>query len=125
MAQDLRLVVEGFRITGCWANVNAPALSHNAHNHPNNLFSGVYYLATGKGADVITFLDPRPQVLQVLPRLQKPTADNLTEINLPTPEGRLILFPGWFVHGVPANRSNRERVSVSFNLMPAGWPAAS
>jgi uncharacterized protein (TIGR02466 family) len=121
VAQDQRLAVPRFRVTGCWANVNAPGLSHNAHNHPNNLLSGVYYVATGKGADVITFLDPRPQVLQVLPRFDKATTDNLTDINLPTPEGRLLLFPGWLVHGVPANRSNAERVSISFNLMPDGW----
>jgi uncharacterized protein (TIGR02466 family) len=121
VAQDLRLAVPAFRVTGCWANVNMPGFAHNAHNHPNNLFSGVYYLATDKGADVITFLDPRPQVLQVLPRFETATTDNMTDITLPTPVGRLLLFPGWLVHGVPTNRSNRERVSISFNLMPEDW----
>ncbi len=121
VAQDQRLAVPAFRVTGCWANVNPPGYSHNAHNHPNNLLSGVYYVATDKGADVITFLDPRPQVLQVLPRFDAATSENLTDITQSTPEGRLLLFPGWLVHGVPANRSNRERVSISFNLMPESW----
>jgi ectoine hydroxylase-related dioxygenase (phytanoyl-CoA dioxygenase family) len=49
----------------------------------------------------------------------------MSDINVPTPEGRLLLFPGWFAHGVPSNRSNRERVSVSFNLMPEHWTAAT
>lgn len=103
-------------ITGCWANVNPPGLSHNAHNHPNNLLSGVYYLRTGTGADVITFLDPRPQVLQVLPRFTQQTALNASELNVPALEGRLVLFPGWLVHAVPSNRGNAERVSIAFNL---------
>ena len=123
VAQDLRLAVNAFRVTGCWANVNAPGLSHSAHSHPNNLLSGVYYLATGEGADAITFLDPRPQALAVLPRFAKPSPENRSDIAIPALEGRLLLFPGWFVHGVPENRSNRERVSVSFNLMPEAWGA--
>ena len=32
-------------------------------------------------------------------------------------DGRLIIFPAWLSHGVPANRSNRDRISVSFNIM--------
>lgn len=117
VADDMKLARADFAITGCWANVNPPGLSHNAHNHPNNLLSGVYYLATDQGSDAITFLDPRPQVLQILPRFTEQTAANASELNVPAPEGRLLIFPGWAVHAVPGNRSNRERVSISFNLM--------
>lgn len=121
VVQDQRLAVQTFRVTGCWANVNAPGLSHSAHSHPNNHLSGVYYLATGEGSDAITFLDPRPQALAILPRFTKPTPENRSDIPIATPVGRLLLFPGWLVHGVPINGSSRERVSVSFNLMPEGW----
>jgi len=117
LLHEMKLDPADLAVTGCWANVNPPGLSHNAHNHPNNLLSGVYYVATGKGADSITFLDPRPQVLQVLPRFLEQNQLNATELSLPAPEGRLLLFPGWAVHAVPTNRSNRERVSISFNLM--------
>jgi uncharacterized protein (TIGR02466 family) len=51
----------GFKITGCWANINAPGAGHRVHNHPNNYLSGVYYVRTHAGADSINFLDPRPQ----------------------------------------------------------------
>ena len=116
-AGELKLASPDLAITGCWANVNPPGLSHNAHNHPNNLLSGVYYVATGQGADAITSLDPRPQVLQGPPRFTEQTALNASELNVPAPEGRLLLFPGWAVHAVPGNRGNRERVSIAFNLM--------
>jgi uncharacterized protein (TIGR02466 family) len=117
--EEFRLVKQPLAITGCWGNLNPPGLSHNAHNHPNNLISGVYYVRTGAGADVITFMDPRPQVLQVLPRFTQQTPLNATELNVPALEGRLVLFPGWLVHGVPSNRGNQERLSIAFNLTPA------
>lgn len=116
MAQ-LKVASSGLVVTGCWANVNAPGLPHGSHNHPNNYLSGVYYVQTGPGADMITFLDPRPQVLQILPRFTQVTPQNAQELNVPAPEGRLLFFPGWAGHAVPANRSNQERISISFNLM--------
>ncbi len=124
VAEQMKLARADLAITGCWANVNPPGLSHNAHNHPNNLLSGVYYVATGTGADIITFLDPRPQVFQVLPRFLEQDAMNASDLNVPTPEGRLLLFPGWAVHAVPSNRSNAERVSISFNLMYRDYETA-
>ena len=117
VAADMKLLQTKLVVTGCWANVNPPGLSHNAHNHPNNLLSGVYYVATGEGADTIVFSDPRPQVLRVLPRFVEANAHNAQDLNIPAPEGRLLIFPGWAVHAVPGNRSGRERISISFNLM--------
>jgi ectoine hydroxylase-related dioxygenase (phytanoyl-CoA dioxygenase family) len=38
--------------------------------------------------------------------------------------GSLILFPAWLPHSVDANRSDRERISISFNLMFATYAEA-
>ena len=32
-------------------------------------------------------------------------------------EGRLVIFPSWLKHTVPANDGKSERISISFNLM--------
>ncbi|MDF1624011.1 MAG: putative 2OG-Fe(II) oxygenase, partial [Pseudohongiella nitratireducens] len=34
-------------------------------------------------------------------------------------EGRLYVFPGWLEHGVEENRSDRDRLSISFNVLAA------
>jgi len=57
----LKVGHEGLKVTGCWANLNAPGTGHPAHSHPNNYLSGVYYARVQPGADTINFLDPRPQ----------------------------------------------------------------
>ena len=32
-------------------------------------------------------------------------------------EGRLLIFPAWVKHNVPANDGQTDRISISFNLM--------
>ncbi len=106
-----------FEITGCWANVNPQGAHHNAHSHPNNFLSGVYYVRSGAGADSIRFTDPRPQTLQVSPRYRERGPTNAYEAFVNVPEGRLVIFPAWLSHSVPTNVSGRDRMSVSFNIM--------
>lgn len=108
---------EGFDITACWANVNATGASHKAHSHPNNYLSGVYYVRTHEGSDVINFQDPRPQTSIIRPPVTELTAVNTDQVVLKVKNGTLLLFPSWLEHSVPPNRSNQPRMSVSFNIM--------
>jgi uncharacterized protein (TIGR02466 family) len=113
----LRVIYEDFLITGCWANISAPGAGHEAHIHPNNYLSGVYYVQTQGGADSITFQDPRPTAHIIAPRVSENTRDTTSRVTLQVKEGTLVIFPAWLVHAVEPNTSNRERISVSFNLM--------
>ncbi len=36
---------------------------------------------------------------------------------MPVKEGMLVVFPAWLPHSVDFNKSDRERISVSFNVM--------
>lgn len=113
----LQVVYDSFEITGCWANISATGARHNAHGHPNNYLSGVYYVQTQKGANTITFDDPRPQNYIMLPHFRKFTAENSRSVTLDVQDGTLLVFPAWFLHSVDHNRSEKERISVSFNIM--------
>lgn len=113
----LEVDYENFEITGCWANINPPGGINTPHMHPNNYLSGVYYVQTGAGADSIFFSDPRPQAGMVLPRMKRENVYSANEASIEAKVGRMIIFPAWLMHGVPANRSSRDRVSVSFNAM--------
>ncbi len=113
----LQVIYDSFEITGCWANINATGARHRAHAHPNNYLSGVYYVQTQKGANTITFDDPRPQNYIMLPHFKKYTAENSRSVTLDVQDGTLLVFPAWFLHSVGRNGSDKERISVSFNIM--------
>jgi uncharacterized protein (TIGR02466 family) len=113
----LKVARQSVRITGCWANLNAPGAGHRQHNHPNNFLSGVYYVRTQAGADNIGFLDPRPQTAIIRPPVTELTVENTEQVVVSVKDGLLLLFPAWLLHAVDPNRSNRIRVSIGFNLM--------
>ncbi len=104
-------------ITGCWANVSPRDRDHRPHTHPNNLISGVYYVQTLGEGDEIVFHDPRPQAHVIQPILTRPVAERQSAIGVEVKPGRMLLFPSWLRHSVRANRTDRERISVSFNVM--------
>jgi len=110
-------------ITGCWANINPRGSGHRAHVHPNNFLSGVYYLKVPPGSGAITFQDPRPQAMQVSPRVAQANPLNSSSQTIPVEEGRLVLFPAWLAHAVPPNPGEDVRISVSFNLMFSDFTA--
>lgn len=113
----LKLEYNEIQITGCWANISAVGAAHKPHTHPNNFLSGVYYLQADAGATHITFDDPRPQTNIMSPVTREITAENAGQIHLGIQAGMLVMFPAWLAHSVPVNSSDRERISVAFNVM--------
>jgi uncharacterized protein (TIGR02466 family) len=113
----LRVGPERFEITACWANVLAPGAAHRVHSHPNNFLSGVYYVRTHPGGDTINFHDPRSQTGIIRPPVVELTAENTDQIVVRVAGGTLLMFPAYLQHSVDANRSDQERVSISFNIM--------
>lgn len=110
-------IEELFEITGCWANINPVGGLNTPHTHPNNYLSGVYYVKTGEGSDRIFFSDPRPQASMVSPQVKEDNIYTGNEVSMEAKVGRLIIFPAWLTHGVPANQSGDDRISISFNIM--------
>ncbi len=113
----LHIASDGFEITGCWASVNAPGASHRIHSHPNNYLSGVYYAQVQPGADTINFHDPRPQTALLRPPITELTGQNTDQVVVSVATGTLLMFPSWLAHSVDANRSAKERISISFNVL--------
>ena len=113
-----------FEITGCWGNINPKGGLNSSHTHPNNYLSGVYYVAVPEGAGQIVFTDPRPQAGVMIPPVARYNKFIGNKITLEAKEGRMLLFPGWLLHSVPVNRSDEERVSISFNIMFSDYTEA-
>lgn len=105
------------QITGCWANIGFPGSRHRPHAHPNNYFSGVYYVKAPRGGNTITFIDPRPQAGVMVAPADQASPGHAQNITVDVHPGSLIFFPSWLYHSVDDNRSGEERISIAFNVM--------
>ncbi len=102
-------------ITGCWANVNPPGAYHPTHNHPNNFLSGVYYVDVPSAGSCLALQDPRPTMIMPRPKEYSRLTANAADVA--SKSGRLVLFPSWLRHNVPANNGDTDRISIAVNLM--------
>ena len=119
--EEEHLTSEPF-LGGMWANVNPKGGMNRAHQHPNSLWSGVYWIKTPKNCGQLKIDDPRSAACMTRPRqkdVNKP--DRLwRETHYDPIAGRCIMFPSWLMHCVDPNESNDIRISVSFNFLQKG-----
>ena len=105
-----------------WANINPPGAMNRSHQHPNSLWSGVYYIKASKNSGHLKIDDPRASAAMYRPRQkdgEKPLR-LLRETHYEPVAGRLIMFPSWLLHCVDPNNSDDIRISVSFNFLQKG-----
>ena len=105
-----------------WANVNPPGGMNRAHQHPNSLWSGVYYIKATKNCGNLKIDDPRSSAAMCRPRQKEGEKPSrlFREIQYEPIAGRCIMFPSWLMHCVDPNESNDIRISVSFNFLQKG-----
>ena len=105
-----------------WANINPPGAMNRAHQHPNSLWSGVYYVKAPKNSGHLRIDDPRSSAAMSRPRQKEgPVPARLfRETHYEPVAGRCIMFPSWLMHCVDPNQSNDIRISVSFNFLQKG-----
>ena len=115
--KKLEFEYKKIEITGMWGNLLKVGVSHPPHTHSNNLWSGVYYVESAKGAAPIQFFDPRPQANQFQPK-NNPNWNNSGMIQFNPDIGTGIIFPSWLQHWVPMTQF--ERISVSWNILLRG-----
>ncbi|MBL9126325.1 MAG: hypothetical protein JNL97_01700, partial [Verrucomicrobiales bacterium] len=117
-AASLDFDLEGRRLvmTDCWVNIMPKHTAHGLHLHPLSTVSGTYYVRTPRGCSSLKFEDPRLACFMAAPpRRADPRPENRTFVAYPAEAGRVTLFESWLRHEVAANRTDAERVSISFN----------
>jgi uncharacterized protein (TIGR02466 family) len=107
-------------ITISWINVSQNGESHNTHNHPNSIVSGVLYIDTCE-EDTISFLNPKTDIFGHFNFSQNPKLSG-DEWFYSATTGRLIVFPSTLPHHVRPrpNTCKGERLSLSFNTWIKG-----
>lgn len=116
---DFDLGGKALSLDSLWINILDPGGAHPAHIHPHSVISGTYYVDVPDGAGAIRFEDPRLGLMMASPPRKKRAARANRPFATYAPrEGMVLLWESWLRHDVPENRSESERISISFNY---GW----
>jgi len=101
-----------------WANVNRQGNFNQLHNHPENAWSGVYYVRAGDYAEdtirnpgELHFHDPRERINMI----DQPGVPFGKPVAIRPAEGLMLLFPSWLGHSVNVFYSDTVRISIAFN----------
>ena len=101
-----------------WVNISPPGASNKVHFHADCHFSGVYYISLqAPECGSIYFRDPRIASRMLSYPAREATEFTSDQVRMHPEEGRMYVFPGWLEHGVEENLSDRDRVSISFNVL--------
>lgn len=104
------------QMSSCWVNIMPSGSYHTMHIHPLSVISGTYYVQTPKNCGAIKFEDPRMVgFMGSPPRKENAQERNQRFVELKPQAGNVVLFESWMRHEVPQNKSDIERISISFN----------
>ena len=94
-----------------WAVVAGSDTHIESHIHLRAWLSGVYYVSSGElGSD--------QGWLRVGPPAGVQPAEGWEERLVEPAPGTLVLMPGYFFHSTTTTRSERDRISIAFNVTP-------
>ena len=107
-------------ITQSWLNKSGKGEFHQKHSHPNSIISGIWYPLINKNLPPIQFDNYRTPQVEMGVKNGGYNTFNSTHLTVPMNEGELILFPSTLPHSVSANKTDDERISLSFNTWCKG-----
>jgi len=106
-----------YRIFSSWLTKTAPKAFSEPHLHTNSWLSGIYYPKGDPGFSIRFFNNTITQFST------PPTEYNIFNSRtwvITAEDNLLILFFSQLVHQIMPNTSNKDRFSLSFNLLPKG-----
>lgn len=98
-----------------WLNINPPGGYNQLHNHLGSVLSGVYYVDANTDQGNIQFERSDGAEYHIPDYVEKETYYTSSRATYAAKTGGLYIFPGWLKHSVQGNRSNTDRISISFN----------
>jgi uncharacterized protein (TIGR02466 family) len=111
--REILLSYNQLHITQSWINKSGKGASHHNHTHANSIVSGVWYPHVIDNMPPINFYSGTDKMISL--QYGSRNIFNSPTYFIPPVKGDLILFPSDLVHGVPENKADEDRYSLSFN----------
>ena len=93
-----------------WTNINQPGSRNVVHSHKPGICSGVYYIQ-GTNTGRLKFINPANLLSDCNPRSPFTRAFQVSPL-----DRDLVMFPSWMPHEVDQNLSDRERISIAYDV---------
>tara|TARA_B100001113_G_C20894949_1_gene528723 strand:- start:62 stop:655 length:594 start_codon:yes stop_codon:yes gene_type:complete len=108
-------------LSSAWVNINPTGGCNKRHNHPNCDLAGVLWVKCPQNCGEIIFYNPNNfEISNTLyaydDQFKVNTGVQARHIVTPI-EGKILIFPSHLDHEVEKNKSNQDRISVSFNIV--------
>ena len=111
-------------INYCWFNKIPPSGYSEIHMHPNSLYSGIVYIDVSDEGGEINFrhnINLTNNSIKYVPEVKKNNIYNSESWMIRPKEGDIIILPSGVLHEVLKNRSDKDRYSFAFNILPCNF----
>jgi uncharacterized protein (TIGR02466 family) len=99
------------KVKDLWVNIASKGDYQEVHNHPT-YFSGSIYINVNKNSGKFVIINPlSTESLKMYPSQIFKYEHFIEPIN-----SMILIFPSWYQHRVQQNKSDIDRISVSFNI---------
>lgn len=100
-----------FRHARGWINFCKYGQEYRFHSHRMTTIAATYYVDVGDKGGIIRLLDPRSTLGWI-----SLNPEHYNVFNYKPKAGQMIMFPGWLVHQVSHNQTDKDRVAVTTNM---------
>ena len=104
------------KCTSMWAIINKKGNFNIEHTHPNNYLSAAYYVKAPENCGNFKATNPNILSRHIRAKTKQANELNSNSASIKINEGDLLIFPAYLPHSVEENKSNEDRVIVSFNI---------
>ena len=99
-----------------WAIINKKGNFNIEHTHPNNYLSAAYYVKAPDNCGNFKATNPNILDRHIRAKSNQPNELNSISASIKVNEGDLLIFPAHLPHSVEENKSDEDRVIISFNI---------
>ena len=99
-----------------WSIINKKNSFNIEHTHPNNYLSAAYYVKAPDNCGRFSITNPHMISRDKIPKRTDRTEFNRNAAQIEVKEGDLLIFPSYLPHSVEQNKSDEDRIVISFNI---------
>jgi len=107
-----------FKIITSWFTSTKTGDKCDFHNHHHCMFSGVFYIAAEENSGNIVFCPFENYRFEL--SVKEFNINNSHSWYITPKKGKILFFDSSLFHKIEVNQSNKERISLAFNLIPIG-----